>query len=595
MNEVVCSLVLVLLLGIAVVPSHGEARCEPVKGVPTINVDTEMVTPSWAVKEREILDLNTKAVELWDKAYLLPNGHRCMKYGVGGGQSPDDYYETFFKLPIVYILGAGEPVREVWWKAIKGNVSQCTEEGFYVNEFIKSMEGYHIGEQYGNFFNGALMMFDDPEYRRLALKFASFYDGSNPEVPNYDPVHKVMRSAMHGGNGPLLDNSKFDPVHTKYWTAVEDYAFESPANMTTTCFLTNAYAMTGDVRYKKVALDYINAWRDRTKANGGIVPTKVRLDGTIPDDWWGGVLGWTSDKFTGGFVVTAGPTAGWSNGTLLSGDTSYWDNWRHMADEWWKNRYTNDKGEVTNFPARYSSDLGWYGTPWYGDGQGVYSQVMTNIYLATMKKEDLSRCLERSMLVSIAGFGEFYEIGYEFDWIRWLAGKNPEWVDKSLDKLIDNCKKTNETLVKEIAAGQHTERSNATGVGWCGPLVHLMMGAVVPKWNGQPLLARFRYFDPEQKKMGITADCAAMIESMSDDSATLMLVNTSPTTEHTVLVQTGAYAEHQCLSVKPEGGSSVKVNGTLFAVKLAPQSGKRFVVSMKRYANAPTLRMPWGK
>jgi hypothetical protein len=80
---------------------------------------------------------------------------------------------------------------------------------------------------------------------------------------------------------------------------------------------------------------------------------------------------------------------------------------------------------------------------------------------------------------------------------------------------------------------------------------------------------------------------------MTDSNAALTLVNTSPSSEHAVLVQTGAYAEHKCVSVRPVGGEPVAVNGSMFVVKLSPQSGQRFVVTMKRYANTPTLKRPW--
>jgi len=125
--------------------------------------------------------------------------------------------------------------------------------------------------------------------------------------------------------------------------------------------------------------------------------------------------------------------------------------------------------------------------------------------------------------------------------------------------------------------------------------VNCMTGGIMPLWHGQLLLGRFFYFDPQRKRPGISEDCAALIDSLCDDGATLTLINMSKDKTHTVLVQTGAYGEHQCLSVQPEGGKEVPVNGTLFAVELKPGSGQKFTVKMKRYANTPTLRQPWGR
>ena len=43
-------------------------------------------------------------------------------------------------------------------------------------------------------------------------------------------------------------------------------------------------------------LDYLDAWIERTKMNGGVVPSNIGLDGTIGGEcegkWWGGVYGW---------------------------------------------------------------------------------------------------------------------------------------------------------------------------------------------------------------------------------------------------------------------------------------------------------------
>jgi hypothetical protein len=120
-----------------------------------------------------------------------------------------------------------------------------------------------------------------------------------------------------------------------------------------------------------------------------------------------------------------------------------------------------------------------------------------------------------------------------------------------------------------------------------------MTGGIMPLWHGQLHVARFRYFDPDRRRAGIPDDGAALVESMTDDSATLRLVNTSDDQPRTIWVQTGAYGEHQCLSVQPEGGPSLDVNGTLFAVRLAPKAGTRLFVKMRRYANTPSARLPW--
>jgi hypothetical protein len=73
---------------------------------------------------------------------------------------------------------------------------------------------------------------------------------------------------------------------------------------------------------------------------------------------------------------------------------------------------------------------------------------------------------------------------------------------------------------------------------------------------------------------------------------TLTIVNTSPSTPRRLIVQMGAYGEHQALSVRA-GGRVIPINASHFEVRLSPGAGERIVVATKRLANDPTLRFPW--
>jgi len=317
----------------------------------------------------------------------------------------------------------------------------------------------------------------------------------------------------------------------------------------------------------------------------------VNLDGQVPPAWWGGVLGWDFRPFGGLFQVNEGPVAAWGNALLLTGDASYYDEMRKLADELWKNRITDARGGVS--VPRHRGENGWYAP--LGQNGGIYAAMLANIYLATFSQADLDRVLTRAAVGGTAGHAEYHEGGYETQWIRYLAGQNPDWPEKSLDRCLRQAEGDLDALKRIKDASQSPQHKDARQAGWAGPLVNQMTGGIMPLWHGQLHLAAFRYFDPERKRPGISRDCAALVESLSPDGAQLVLVNTSKTDAHTVLVQTGAYAEHQCLSVTPEGGKTVRVDGTLFEVKLAPAAVQRLKVTMKRYANTPTLRLPWEK
>lgn len=564
------------------------------KGTPIITVKTAMPAPDWALKERELLSINARIAERFAADYVRADGTLNLTYEQGGGtQAPDDMFECIYKLPMLYALGADDITWKTWWNVWRGSIPQLTQQGVFVNEMEKYLDWHHNGEQYEGFWLAGLCAPNDPEYRREALKFASFYDGTNPAVPNYDPEHKVIRSVLSGGAGPIMKATReqWEARGAKFWDAWLECGHDGPINLVTTCFGVNAFMLTGEEHYRTSTLEYIDAWRDRTNKNNGIIPSIVNVDGTVPANWWGGVMGWDFLPFGGAFQVTSGPRAAWGNALLLTGDTSYYDNMRTLADDMWQHRILDGNGNVDSVPRYYGKD-GWYGSLNQPAANGIYASILANTYLATMKQEDLQRIIDRP-LAGMAGHAVYHEGGYEPEWINYLIGKNPEWPVTALQRCINDT--SNDLRILEAdTGGPDRHRGNIPQVGWYGPLVNLMTGGIAPLWHGQLHLARFRYFDPERQRPGIPTDCAALVESMTADSADLVLVNLSTKTAHTILVQTGAYAEHQCLSVTATGGKPVKVSkGSLFAVTLAPGAGQHFTVAMKRYANVPTLRLPW--
>jgi hypothetical protein len=125
-------------------------------------------------------------------------------------------------------------------------------------------------------------------------------------------------------------------------------------------------------------------------------------------------------------------------------------------------------------------------------------------------------------------------------------------------------------------------------------LIHLMLGGIHPGHRGSILHCRVRYFDPVKRRAGIPDDVAALIEKMDGNSLTLTLVNVNQSESREVLLQGGAYAEHQFVSVSADG-TTTPINAATLAVRLAPGSGQRLVFRMNRYANRPTMHFPWDR
>ena len=89
-------------------------------------------------------------------------------------------------------------------------------------------------------------------------------------------------------------------------------------------------------------------------------------------------------------------------------------------------------------------------------------------------------------------------------------------------------------------------------------------------------------------------DVAALVSEMTDTRTVVTLINLNPSQPRTVIVQGGGYGEHQLLSVAARGVTT-PIDSPLLTVHLKPGSGETIVLSMKRYANAPTVQHPWDR
>jgi hypothetical protein len=114
----------------------------------------------------------------------------------------------------------------------------------------------------------------------------------------------------------------------------------------------------------------------------------------------------------------------------------------------------------------------------------------------------------------------------------------------------------------------------------------------MPGRSGGLLNARVRYFDADRKRAGVPEDVAALVSELSDTRTTVTLINLSASQARNVIVQGGGYGEHQLLSVR-RGAKDTPINSPLLSVRLDPRAGETLVLTMKRYANAPTVLHPW--
>ena len=115
-------------------------------------------------------------------------------------------------------------------------------------------------------------------------------------------------------------------------------------------------------------------------------------------------------------------------------------------------------------------------------------------------------------------------------------------------------------------------------------LVRLTIGGPPVQKRGEMLHSYVRYFDADRKQPGLPDAVAALVTGIADDGVTLELVNTDLIEQRRVILQAGAYGEHQF------GGD---IESPWLTVELAPGAGTTLQLEMDRWVNKPSYRFPW--
>ena len=587
----------------------------------TFAIATPMDPPEWALLERELLRQHTDAcVKFFRRYFNQANGWLETTERWSGDDGPDDAIENVNDWPHLYALGGDDIIREMYTKAYEGHVQQFMTAkttdvpigrlGMYYKEFPSQFDWQHNGEGL-TVFN--LMPLGDPysrRYKQRVQRFAGFYMDEDPGAPNYDPKLKLIKSMMNGSRGPMLRDATpldwtGDPIDVKdrfpslghgeddykmmlaHFTGYEDVVGDQPLNLASTQLATNAYMLTHQQKYKDWVLGYCDAWAQRARDNGGIIPSKVGIDGKVggpKNQWWGSAYGW---GFSPIVPMTGKPADrnripwcinGFMNAYLLSkGDDKYLDVWRKTADKF--------DAASKMVDGKKSAPFMYGAQGFYSFKPGNYNLNFLEIYALSMKPADRARCEET-------------------EWYNYLEGKNPGYPVKALRAGLTRIR----TRMAEVDGDGTSSDMRLTdsqlefNPAAIASLTQLMEGGLYlqhgswarssPNQGGMLLFSRLRYFDPERRRAGMPKDVAALVDSWGPDSLTVSLVNINPTLARSVIVQGGAYGEHQIVSVS-DGKTTMPVNGTCFPVRLAPGCGARLTIKMKRFANDPTLAFPW--
>ena len=202
----ICSFVLIVLLQ-WVATKRANAQHEA-----TLQIETPMAPPTWALLERELLRATTRACEEFFDRYFDERGYLECVERWGGDDGPDDAIENVNDWPILYALGGADSILSLFKKAWEGHLRQYTlarttdvpfaRDGMYYKEFPVMFDWLHHGEGLSVFNLEGLCDPRDARFRQRVTRYAGFYLNDDPGAPNYDPKHKIIRSLFNGSRGP---------------------------------------------------------------------------------------------------------------------------------------------------------------------------------------------------------------------------------------------------------------------------------------------------------------------------------------------------------------------------------------------------------
>jgi hypothetical protein len=603
-------LVFVALLSALAVNPRAAAGPELAPKRRLVAIATPLSPPAWALLQRQLLQANAAACREFYAKYFDERGWLLCVERWGGDDGPDDAIENCTDWPILHALGGHDDVLRLYKKAWEGHLRQYTlaktkdvpfaRDGMYYKEFPVMFDWLHNGEGLAVFNLQGLSDPEDRKFQQRVRRYAGFYLNEDPDAPNYDAGHKIIKSMFNGSRGPLLRKATAldwtgDPIEVgnrfklghgerdykemlAHFKDYNDIIGDHPQNLLTTVLATNAYMLAHEPKYKAWVQEYVDAWLERMKDNAGIIPTNIGLDGKIGSaaggKWYGGVYGW-------GFSVIVPQTgklahrnnhylglAGFMNAYLLTGNDKYLDGWRRQIDNVNANKKTID-GQ-TQYPHMFG-DKGWY---FYKPE--AYQHGALEIYWLSQMAQDRKRIVHSP-------------------WLDYLEGKNAAYVEHALRgdlerirKRVDGIRK--DTTTPDTRLADDPLPFNPASVD---SLIQLALGGLPPKNRGKLLFCQLRYFDPVGRRAGMPEDVAALIDKVTPDEVAVTLVNTSPVDARTLLVQAGGYAEHQFIEVTLDG-KTAPINGPYLSVRLDAGCGSRLVLKMRRFVNAPTLALPWG-
>ena len=150
-------------------------------------------------------------------------------------------------------------------------------------------------------------------------------------------------------------------------------------------------------------------------------------------------------------------------------------------------------------------------------------------------------------------------------------------------------------------------------------LVRFSIGGLPVRRQGEMLHSQVRYFDGDRLCPGLPPNVAAMVSRIEKDWIEIEVINLNAFEPRQLIVQGGAYGEHQFISAdlqpfddNPSSGrdsrnrrpsrreqsdsqSHWELDASAFVIDLAPGSGSKLKLNIRRYVNQPGYDFPWNR
>ncbi len=628
--------------------------------------------PAWAVLERQLISVMEEAVYPFLEKYTHPDGRLIWKEGIHQSRDGgDDFYESFYNWPLLYLLGGGEHLLELGQRQWDATTKLMQEIGHVYKEYEIGYDQFHQSESYIYFY---LLCLADPTHEKnteRARRFAGFFLNEDPEAQNYDPEKKILLCAHNGSKGPRWIYEDDDEPSYGYSKGMAVYGLpyedlegidsiedlKDPAkarrmgqamkermakgdvatNLHVCSLITNAFLLTGDEKYRAWLLEYVDAWMERAAAHDGFLPDNVGLSGEVGEythgKWYGSMYGWT---WPHGFynIAMAAILAG-VECFLLTRDAKYLELPRNQIRKVMSEGKMADLSQLPmslehhwtgQFKAMGQQTESWvvpycYGDSGWSDWQPLapmYPLALWNVSGADVDLETVETIRENETYDwrKVFSFHSKEDAGHEQPWFSFIQGDNPDYPEQILQASLAQVYKRMEQIRQDETdpCDNHIHWWQQLNPVTTEALIQLTLGAPQLLYNGGLLLAPLRYFDTERKRPGLPPDVAALVEKVEGEQLVLKLVNLSAISKREVLVQAGTMGEHEFTEVEynklvseypgtvgdyaaPEvetAQEKVRVDGVCFSVELPPGTEIRLVIGLRRHANEPSYRLPWG-